>query len=219
MVFGESLNNKQMNLQIEHTDFSILIEKLKGDNELTEIYQLTDEILKTYSQGLHEFQGMNHTQSLLAVNVLSELKGMVSFTPGRLEGIEPVVSLLEWVASNPSVEALDLYKRDEWKHIVELSGPVETVMRVKCEKCGNIYYSMGISGFLDMSAMICRECGDVYFKSYYDNSEVPKCLCGGDYQQDCCPVCNSIDRKMVGELSPYEYFYSHKYIKGNLISK
>ncbi len=65
-----------------------------------------------------------------------EWEGMFSYWPGRMEGLEPLIKLVQWVAKNPSAEILPLYEQSAWVKIGKLASPAETVMRMKCAQCG-----------------------------------------------------------------------------------
>lgn len=71
----------------------------------------------------------------------------------------------------------------------------------------------GMSGFLDAIGLVCDHCGDVLFRSYYDESEIPRCSCAGEYRSGC-KNCNDKPSKLIKEISPYEYFLDHKNIRG-----
>lgn len=71
----------------------------------------------------------------------------------------------------------------------------------------------GMSGFLDAIGLVCDHCGDVLFRSYYDESEILRCSCSGGYRSGC-KNCNDKPSKLIKEISPYEYFLNHNYIRG-----
>lgn len=140
--------------------------------------------------------------------LLGEWCGMFSFHPGRQEGLAPLASLLSFIYRNPQIEQLEIYGTKEWMAIVDLRGPVETVLITKCGECGAEYPRMGTSGFLDIIDLLCSACGSVHFKSAYDGSKDVACPCGGKARVGC-PSCGSIHGKTVDEMSPYRYFTDH----------
>src|SRR6185312_6630337 len=102
-----------------------------------------------------------------------------------------------------------MYRLPEWGQLVLLRGPVEAVLLERCTKCQHSYACMGTSGFYDANGLVCGTCGNVYFKSYYDTSESPRCACGSMFPDRAaygCPKCGEKDAKSEGGMSPYEYF-------------
>lgn len=140
--------------------------------------------------------------------LLDEWRDMFSFHPGRKEGLALLESLLSLICRKPQIEQLEIYGTKEWKDIVGLRGPVETVLIHKCRDCGTKYARMGTSGFLDIVDLLCKACGSIHFTSTYDAPEKVRCPCGGEARTGC-PSCGSIQGTTVEELSPYQYFSDH----------
>ncbi len=76
---------------------------------------------------------------------------------------------------------------------------------------------MGTSGFYDANGLVCPECGDVYFKSYYQDDQTPCPNCEDELpgaEHWACPHCHGKESSTVAEISPYEYFNSHGFKRG-----
>jgi hypothetical protein len=159
------------------------------------------------------FGGKASTTDYRIMNIMNEWKDMFSYSPGLTLGIDYLIALLTKVKDYPKIDIMDIYKSEEWKELINLRGPVETVIEKQCKKCNGIFYVMGISGFLDGSDLVCNKCGNVYFKSFYDESDLPSCNCGGEYKDEC-PYCQHRSANTVGYRSPYWYFSNHSYIRG-----
>jgi hypothetical protein len=146
--------------------------------------------------------------------VMREWQDMFSFEPGCNEGIPYIISLLKWLRYKPMVDPPDIYRREEWGKMIDLRGPVESVWEVECKNCHTHYYSMMLSGFLDIASFVCSKCGNVYFGSIYSaDGQIPLCDCGGRYHSGC-PGCSEYLMKTLRGMSPYQYFQSHHYIRG-----
>src|ERR1700730_4114226 len=122
--------------------------------------------------------------------LLSEWQGMFSYPLGRTEGLPFLIALLKFIGRRPNLDPLDLYGQREWKSIIDLRGPVETVLIHSCAGCGTRYPRMGTSGFLDLIDFLCGKCGNVIFKSIYDKVKEAACPCGGVAGVGC-PTCGS----------------------------
>lgn len=144
--------------------------------------------------------------------VLEELRGMFSFYPGRRDGLPHLISLLEVIGRTPQIEQMEIYGRREWKEVVKLRGPVETVLIRECAKCKTTYPRMGTSGFLDLTDLLCGQCGDVIFKSLYEEKKETTCPCGG-LAKVGCPSCGFLQGRTVDEMSPYRYFAEHRFYR------
>lgn len=140
--------------------------------------------------------------------LLDEWRGMFSFHPGRREGLAPLARLLCLICRKPQMEQLEIYGTKEWKDLVGLRGPVETVLIQKCGKCRTEYPRMGTSGFLDIIDLLCNACGAIHFESAYDAPKEVTCPCGGKAKVGC-PSCGSIGGTTVEGMSPYRYFADH----------
>jgi hypothetical protein len=136
--------------------------------------------------------------------LLLEWSGMFSFFPGRPEGLAPLMKLVQQVGRTPQFEATDIYARPEWKQIINLRGPVETVQIVDCESCRTKYPRMGMSGFLDLLDLLCARCGGIVFRSAYSQSREATCSCGGTAKPGC-PACGALKGRVVKAMSPYQY--------------
>jgi hypothetical protein len=148
-------------------------------------------------------------------NLYGEWTGAFSFLPGRTQALQYIRPLANKVDRMANDDTGVLFDTEEWKELVRLRGPVESVMLNKCSSCHTITPAMGTSGFYDASGLICVECGNVYFKSYGDETVLPQCSCGGHYQQVWpCPRCRGKKYTTIKEISPYEYFATHQFIRG-----
>lgn len=189
----------------------MLTEQMNGKEYTQEIKEY---IKPLFAEKVFRNESLTSAQVLGVETIMREWLGMFSFKPGCLKGVPFIISLLKWLKFKETVDVLEIYKRDEWKKIVELRGPVESVLNKECKKCRFNYYAMGMSGFLDVASFVCSSCGNVYFQSIYlDTSVIPTCECGGTYISGC-PHCGEHTGKNVHEISPYEYFHNHKYIRG-----
>lgn len=146
--------------------------------------------------------------------LLSEWSGMFSFQGGRMDGIAPIVRLLKSIKGRPKIEQVELYETKEWREIVGLRGPVETVLFYECSNCHTEYPRMGMSGFLDMHDLLCTSCGAVTFRPNTDpvSKTAVACRCGG-VASIGCPSCGGLGGTPVREISPYQYFASHRYYR------
>lgn len=144
------------------------------------------------------------------MSIMHEWKDMFSYSPGLINGIDILISLLEKIIINPEIDILEIYRSKEWRELIDLRAPVEAILEMQCKKCNGIFFAMGVSGFLDGAGLVCNKCGDVYFKSIYDDSELPACECGGHYKDEC-PYCGYKDAVTVGERSRYWYFSNHRF--------
>ena len=160
------------------------------------------------------FDGEAESTDYRIMNIMNEWKSMFSYSPGFNNGIDIIIELVDEVLTNSEIEILQIYQTDAWKTLVELRAPVETVIEKQCKKCNGIFYVMGVSGFLDGVGLVCNRCGNVFFKSFYDDTEIPNCDCGGQFTGEC-PYCKHRSAMTIGEKSPYWYFDNHKFIRGN----
>lgn len=186
----------------------LLQKQISGDDSvIDQISIIADQVcgVKVYRDSLLTSQQVRGVEILL-----NEWGGMFSFMPGRLEGLPHLVDLLKFIRNNPQIDELKIFERPEWKEIVELRGPVETVQILECGKCKNHYPRMGMSGFLDLIDLYCSQCGNVIFKSLYDDKLAVVCSCGGTAKVGC-PNCGSIEGRTLEEMSPYRYFAGHQY--------
>jgi hypothetical protein len=146
------------------------------------------------------------------MSIMNQWKQMYSYTPGLMEGVDIIALLLDKIIKTPGIDILKIFQSDEWKKLLALRGPVETILEMSCKRCNAIFFSMGLSGFFDGDGYVCDKCGNVYFKSLYDNTEIPECGCGGHYKNNC-PFCGNNDAVTIGEKSPYWYFSNHKFVR------
>ena len=144
--------------------------------------------------------------------LLLEWKEMFSFSPGRPEGLAPLLKLVELVGRTPQFEATDIYGTSEWKQLIDLRGPVETVQILDCESCHTKYPRMGMSGFLDLVDLLCANCGGIVFRSTYSAPGEATCSCGGIAKLGC-PACGARKGRVVTEMSPYQYFSGHRMVR------
>ena len=139
--------------------------------------------------------------------------GAFSYSPGRLEALEPILRLAHmlprWKSDNPAY----LFKQPEWAKLIELRGPAESVEIRRCENCDRAQPVMRISPFLAMVGLACPACGRVHFRSEYDHSPAPTCVCGetcGEpFPGECLHCGGPGNRHRI--MSPYEYFDQHNY--------
>jgi len=146
-------------------------------------------------------------------NLYAEWRGAFSFSPGRTAALQPILGLARNLAEtkpHPSNQ----YGHSEWADLIALRGPVETVLIVSCDACKFESVAMGTSGFYDATGLLCGDCGNVFFKSYYDKSKLPACSCGGSYTEteSRCPY--ESHKMKRSQISPYRYFVNHSYIRG-----
>lgn len=150
-------------------------------------------------------------------NLYQQWHGAFRFPGGRVEALQPLLSLAKKVQQYESDDTIALFTSPEWGQLLRLRGPADTVMFQKCVKCGYVFPEMVTSGFYDAGGLVCDECGNVYFKSVYDDTPTPPCTCGSRYVEQekyGCPKCSSQDFSYAGGQSPYEYFKSHSFIRG-----
>ena len=188
-------------------NLQMLIERqVSGDNAArSEISRLNELVC-----GAHVYRDSDlSSQQVRAIELLlNEWSGMFSFQPGRIDGLPPIANLLALIRRKDNVELMDLYESPDWKIIVALRGPVETVQICRCAICREKYARMGVSGFLEILDFHCNDCGAVIFKSAYESDEVVRCPCGS-LARVGCPSCSSNEHKVIEEISPYEYFSDH----------
>lgn len=190
---------------------NLLERQLAGDDStLAQIAEIAVQL-----SGEHVFRDPFLTsQQVRAFELLlSEWSGMFSFMPGRPDGLPPLMSILRLVCRSPQIEQMEIYELEEWKQIVGLRGPVETVQVCECANCRRRYARMGMSGFLDLMALVCGKCGDVVFRSIYDEKEEEvACPCGGVAKLGC-HSCGAVQERVIEEMSPYQYFSNHKFYR------
>ena len=155
--------------------------------------------------------GLSIKQSWALMQIVRELEAMFAFSPGRPDGIPPLLKLLKMVNRAPAIDVLYLYRSSSWKKLVAMRGSAETILRVRCKACATEYIVIGTSGFLDIYGLVCDQCGNVWFKDIYGHEEIPMCECGGTYRPGC-PHCGNYEREILQEFSPYEYFLTHQHL-------
>jgi hypothetical protein len=137
-----------------------------------------------------------------------------SYSPGRVDALAPIRSLAEKIRSFARDDTLRMYEQPEWKRLTELRGPANSARIYGCSDCGCEFTTISTSGFVDLAALVCPDCGDVYFKSYHDETKTPACPCGSHYSSTsplACSGCQSKDVHLLRELSLYHYFDEHHY--------
>jgi hypothetical protein len=148
-------------------------------------------------------------------NLCEHWRGAFSFEPGRVEALAPILRLARKLRRYQGDDMLRLYREPEWEELLQLSGPVEVVQIRQCPDCGTRIATMGTSGFYDAQGLVCPRCGNVYFKSLYDASDVPPCACGAKYIVPAgCASCGHAELQVVATISPYEYFADHSFVRG-----
>jgi hypothetical protein len=147
-------------------------------------------------------------------NLFQEWSDAFSFEPGRTEAIGPIARIAAGIVSFETDDTLAMVHMPEWGELVAMRGPCEGIVDAQCDSCGTRYPLFRMSGFIDAEALICRACGDVYFKSTYDDDAAPPCDCGGAYARGC-PKCGSRSHTITSrETSRYEYFSKHRFVRG-----
>lgn len=140
-----------------------------------------------------------------------------SYTPGRRETLALILNLALKIQDYIHDERLLLYREPEWQSLIALRGPVETILLQQCTSCAQVYPEIGTSGYYDAHCLICNRCGNVFFKSQYDGTPIPQCSCGEHFytlNTFGCPACGTKPSSIVAEISPYEYFEKHDYLRG-----
>ena len=92
-------------------------------------------------------------------NIFQQWKGAFSFPEGRNEALNLVLAIARQLNQFSPDDTLQMYKTLEWKQLIELRGPVETVIFKECSKCSHRYVQMATSGFYDANGLVCRGCG------------------------------------------------------------
>jgi len=185
--------------------------KLQENRDLINSNEINDFVNNNFI-GVN-FGGNSIETDYRIMNIMNEWKDMFSYSPGLTEGIDIIISLLDKIIISPEIDILEIFKSKEWKKLIDLKGPTETIIEKQCKKCNNFFYLIGVSGFLDAEGLVCNKCGDVYFKSIYDESKLPECECGGQYKNEC-PYCGDNSSNTVGNRSPYWYFSNHRFKLG-----
>jgi hypothetical protein len=140
-----------------------------------------------------------------------------SYTPGRKETLTLILSLAKKMPDYANDDVLSLYREPEWQKLINLRGPVETILIQQCLICFQVYPKMGVSGYYEAQCLICNRCGNVFFRSHYDGNPLPACSCGENFHtlNTCgCPACGTKPSSTIAEMSPYEYFEKHEYVRG-----
>lgn len=155
---------------------------------------------------------LTHEQCWSLSLVMSEWKQMFAFSPGRVDGIPSLLALVDLVRRTPHLEVTGLFRDAAWKQLVQMRGPVETIIVAQCNNCATEYIVIGTSGFMDMYGAVCDRCGNVALIDIYGKHKdvIPACTCGGKYVVGC-PSCQSREKTILREISPYEYFLTHQY--------
>ena len=146
-------------------------------------------------------------------NLYNEWRAAFGYEPGRLEALPIIAALAERALAIPDDESLPMYQSPEWAELLRMRSPCNAMAVVACKQCSRSYPIFYTSGFYDAQALLCRRCGDVYYKGNYDDSPTPLCSCGGEYVRNC-PDCDSSANTWVAALSPYKYFAEHRFVRG-----
>lgn len=147
-------------------------------------------------------------------NLYAEWYDAFSYEPGRLEALPLIASLAAKIARFGEDDTMAMFETDEWGDLVEMRGPCEGIAPVRCDGCGHEYPLFWMNEFMDAEGWVCRKCGNVYFKSTYDDQAPPLCPCGGRYVNGC-PECEEEKYTILkGRRSRYEYFATHQFIRG-----
>lgn len=188
------------------------------DSELTTRFiQFIERQLMGDNDAIDELHALEITQSQgqCLFDLYGEWRGAFSYSPGRCEVLSPLLSLAKWLQETRRDPIDQKNRRPEWAQLVALRGPVDAVLYRSCTGCKYLVASMGTSGFYDALGLICSECGNVYFKSFFDESETPLCSCGAMFVKTWpCSKCGDERYEEVCTMSPYEYFAQHSYSRG-----
>lgn len=144
-------------------------------------------------------------------NLFQQWESAFPFAPGQVKTLAPILRLARSLQANSQDDTLKLFNTPEWKELVEMRGPFECAIEYGCKDCGNDFIGFGQSGFDDRYPSICRECGDVWLQSGYDNAPLPRCHCGGELLNNGCPKCRSTRFSTRRYFSSYEYFTNHNW--------
>jgi hypothetical protein len=147
-------------------------------------------------------------------NLHGEFEAAFANQPARAEALPLIQSLARKIVGYEEDDTLLLFNEPEWKDLVALRGPVEGVEMFRCDNCARTAPQFLMSGFLDLRASTCHDCGEVMFHSTYDDQPLPACRCGGTFTafSASCGGCGRPLRR-IEQVSGYQYFASHKWIQ------
>lgn len=141
-----------------------------------------------------------------------------SFAPGRQEALLPIQRLAGRLRTYKDDDTDKLFRSHDWKALLKLRGPVESVQFRRCGTCEREHPVMSTSGLYDACGLVCGDCGNVYFRAYQDASKPPKCACGSRFPAEPepgCPDCGqALSDDLIAEISPYQYFAGHGFRRG-----
>ncbi|BBM85037.1 hypothetical protein [Candidatus Uabimicrobium amorphum] len=192
---------KKKERQEKAKNFILLLEKqIKGDETVKNPIQVLGQSFKL--------------GSCLYV-VYKEWLEAFSFQPGRKDILPYILSLVKKILEYRRDSISYLYDEEEWREVVNLRGPIVNVTIKKCKACSRKYTEMGTSGFYQAYVLVCSKCGDVYLTPDLGEKPIDCPGCNGVISKGCgCPHChNKEGSETVDEISPYEYFYYHKFTK------
>ena len=150
------------------------------------------------------------------LNLHNEWRGAFSYPVGRTEALEPILEIARKLRHFESDDTLVMYGLPEWAALVALRGPAEVVSLQQCSRCAHQFVMVGTSGFTEANALVCTSCGNVHFRSSFDETNMPRCACGATFPapHGGCQLCGSRDLRSVRDQSPYEYFATHPFTRG-----
>ena len=165
-----------------------------------------DEALKRLQPTLEE--------SYCVYNLHAEFQAAFGYQPQRTAALPLIRSLARKIIDYAEDDTLLLFNEPEWAQLVDMRGPVEGVELLRCDACDRTEAQFFMSGFLDLRALTCIECGDVIFQSTYDDQPVPACRCGGRYAaaSAACARCRH-GLWRAGQVSGYQYFATHNFTR------
>lgn len=188
--------------------------KLMRFIELLERQQTGDESSLSRLAGL----AVGSEDGLAFWHLHQEWLSAFSYAPGRLEALAPILALARRLGSGRLPDGPALFATRHWRALMKLRGPVESVAYRRCCACGHEQPVMATSGLYDAWALVCRDCGSVYFRAFSDGGPLPKCACGARFPSEPptgCPACGqSLLEEPAAEISPYQYFAGHGFRRG-----
>ena len=186
--------------------------------KIKQFYELLERQMAGEASAVESLHILQPTldDSYCLYNLYEQWSQAFSYEPGRSEALAPILRLAGKLNNYDTDDTLRLFRESEWSELVQLRGPVEGVAVYECVSCHREYARMGTSGFYDAHALVCPQCGSVRFRSLYAEGPIPSCACGAHYPRlkvHGCPFCYSTQARVKSQLSPYQYFETHIYIR------
>jgi predicted RNA-binding Zn-ribbon protein involved in translation (DUF1610 family) len=192
-----------------------LVNKLK----IQEFVQLLEKQAAGHDGAIKTLQALHPKleDGYCLYNLYEQWSQAFSYKAGRQEAFDPIFHLARKLLHYEKDETIRMFREGEWSELVKFRGPVETVLAYQCLSCRREYVSMGTSGFYDAVGLVCPNCGNVRFRSVYSkDNEMPQCSCGAHFHRTSpfdCPFCGSKQIQSMSQISPYEYFAKHTYVR------